>query len=84
MGRVAMERKVTKIGNSLGVTMTDALKQLGLKNGDTVTVDVRDDEIVIRKSQYVPLPEGIGPDFFDVLNSVMDQYHETLQGLKDR
>jgi len=27
-----MERKVTKFGNSLGITMTDALKQIGVKD----------------------------------------------------
>lgn len=85
-GRVTteVERKVTRIGNSLGVTMTDALKQLGINNGDTVNIDVRDSEIVVRKSQRVTLPQGISPDFFDTLNSVMDKYHETLKGLKDR
>lgn len=31
-----MERKVTKFGNSLGITMTEALKQVGLDLGDTV------------------------------------------------
>ena len=79
-----MERKVTKIGNSLGVTMTEALKRLGINCGDTVNVDVRDDEIVIKKSQYVTLPEGISSDFLDTLHSVMDEYDETLKGLKDR
>ena len=79
-----MERKVTKIGNSLGVTMTEALKWLGINNGDTVKVNVRGDEIVIKKSQYVTLPEGISSDFFDTLHSVMYEYDETLKGLKDR
>jgi len=79
-----MERKVTKIGNSLGVTMTDALKQLGINNGDTVKVDVRGDEIVIKKSQYVTLPKGISLDFLDTLHDVMNEYDETLKGLKDR
>ena len=81
---IGMERKVTKIGNSLGVTMTEALKRLGINCGDTVNVDVRDDEIVIKKSQYVTLPEGIRSDFLDTLHSVMDEYDETLKGLKDR
>ena len=81
---IGMERKVTKIGNSLGVTMTEALKRLDINCGDTVNVDVRNDEIVIKKSQYVTLPEGISSDFLDTLHSVMDEYDETLKGLKDR
>ncbi|WP_246059762.1 AbrB/MazE/SpoVT family DNA-binding domain-containing protein [Paenibacillus lautus] len=37
---IEMERKVTKFGNSLGITMTDALKQIGLDQGDTVSIEV--------------------------------------------
>jgi antitoxin MazE len=37
---IEMERKVSKFGNSLGITMTDALKQLGIEAGDTVSIDV--------------------------------------------
>lgn len=81
-----MERKVAKFGNSLGITMTEALKQIGVELGDTVTVDVRDDngEIVIRKANKVTLPAGIGADFMDTLSQVMEQYDETIKGLKDR
>ncbi|MGO4270836.1 AbrB family transcriptional regulator [Paenibacillus sp. TAF58] len=81
-----MERKVSKFGNSLGITMTDALKQIGLEVGDTVRIDVRenDGEIVIKKVNKVALPTGISPDFLDTLSQVMEAYDETLKGLKDR
>lgn len=81
-----MERKVTKFGNSLGITMTEALKQIGLELGDTVHIDVKenDGEIIIRKANKVSLPAGISPDFIDTLTQVMKQYDETLKGLKDR
>ncbi|MDQ0871957.1 antitoxin MazE [Paenibacillus sp. V4I3] len=81
-----MERKVSKFGNSLGITMTDALKQIGLEVGDTVKIDVRenDGEIVIKKVNKVALPTGISPDFLDTLSQVMEEYDETLKGLKDR
>lgn len=81
-----MERKVSKFGNSLGITMTDALKQIGLEVGDTVQIDVRenDGEIVIKKVIKVALPTGISPDFLDTLSQVMEEYDETLKGLKDR
>jgi len=87
MGKVIeMERKVTKFGNSLGITMTEALKQIGLELGDTVHIDVKevDGEIVIRKANKVSLPAGISSEFLDTLSKVMDQYDETLKGLKDR
>ncbi|MEX1029433.1 MAG: AbrB family transcriptional regulator [Paenibacillaceae bacterium] len=87
MGKVIeMERKVTKFGNSLGITMTEALKQIGLELGDTVQIDVRnaDGEIVIKKANKVALPTGISSEFVETLSQVMEQYDETLKGLKDR
>ncbi|PAK47417.1 AbrB family transcriptional regulator [Paenibacillus sp. 7541] len=83
---IEMERKVTKFGNSLGITMTDALKQIGLDQGDTVTIDVNSDtgEIIIKKSTKVSLPEGISADFMDTLTDVIEEYDQTLRGLKDR
>lgn len=83
---IEMERKVSKFGNSLGITMTDALKQIGLEAGDSVQIDVRekDGEIVIKRLNKVPLPSGLSPDFLDILNQVMNEYDETLRGLKDR
>lgn len=81
-----MERKVTKFGNSLGITMTDALKQIGVDQGDIVAIDVNPDtgEIVIRKSTKVSLPDGISTDFMDTLTDVIEEYDQTLRGLKDR
>jgi antitoxin MazE len=87
MGKVIeLERKVTKFGNSLGITMTEALKQIGLKLGDTVLIDVSktNGEIVIRKANKVSLPAGISSDFIENLSQVMEEYDETLKGLKDR
>lgn len=83
---IEMERKVTKFGNSLGITMTEALKQIGLELGDIVHIDVKetDGEIVIRKATKVELPTGISPDFLETLSQVMEQYDGTLKGLKDR
>ncbi|TCS76597.1 AbrB/MazE/SpoVT family DNA-binding domain-containing protein [Effusibacillus lacus] len=79
-----MNRKVTRIGNSLGVAITDALKQVGLGLGDDVDIVVRKEqgEIVIRKR--VTVPEGFDPRFFDILTKNMEEYRETIEGLKDR
>lgn len=88
MNRVSeMERKVTKFGNSLGLTMTDAFKQIGLEQGDMVQIEVNQSNgeiIIIKKSTKVNLPNGISSDFMDTLADVMGQYDQTLTGLKDR
>jgi antitoxin MazE len=83
---IEMERKVTKFGNSLGITMTEALKQVGLELGDAVQIEVNssDGEIIIKKATKVTLPAGISADFIESLSQVMHEYDETLKGLKDR
>ncbi|PZD95261.1 AbrB family transcriptional regulator [Paenibacillus sambharensis] len=83
---INMERKVTKFGNSLGLTMTEALKQVGLELGDSVHIHVRalDGEIVIRKANKAELPPGISADFLETLSEVIESYDDTLKGLKDR
>lgn len=83
---IYMERKVTKFGNSLGITMTEALKQIGLEQGDSVHIDVKveDGEITIRKANKVELPPGISSNFLDTLTQVIKSYDDTLKGLKDR
>jgi antitoxin MazE len=80
-----MERKVTKMGNSLGINMTEALRKIGAVQGDLLAIEVEGDVIHITKRQpKISLPEGLSPDFFDVLNSTLNEYDETIKGLKDR
>lgn len=81
-----MERKITRFGNSLGITMADALKQIGLDQGDIVSIDVNpaSGEIIIRKSTKVSLPERISADFMNTLTDAIEEYDQTLRGLKDR
>ncbi|GAA0594095.1 hypothetical protein GCM10009001_07770 [Virgibacillus siamensis] len=80
-----MERNVIKMGNSLGVNMTDALKEINAEKGDTLSIEIVDKEIRLRKKQpKVDLPEGISEDFFKVLEDTVEYYDKTLKGLKDR
>jgi putative addiction module antidote len=57
------ELKIRKIGNSLGITLTEPLKQMGLSEGDSVYV--------------VQTPTGIeltpyDPDFAEALSDARD------------
>ncbi|MGX4587621.1 AbrB/MazE/SpoVT family DNA-binding domain-containing protein [Paenibacillus chitinolyticus] len=81
-----MERKVMRYGNSFRIKMTDALKQIGLEQGDTVQMDVNQasGEIVIKKATKVTLPQNISTDFLDNLTEVISEYDETLKCMKDR
>lgn len=79
------ERKITKIGNSLGVTIpAELLAQAELKQGDDVRLQVIDGAIRPVKNRKVTLPEGISEDFFDVLNETVADYDKTIRGLVDR
>ncbi|MGM0806895.1 MAG: AbrB/MazE/SpoVT family DNA-binding domain-containing protein [Bacillota bacterium] len=42
-----MERKVTKVGNSLGINMTEALRKIGAIQGDLLAVEVEGNVIKI-------------------------------------
>jgi antitoxin MazE len=43
-----IERKVTKIGNSFGITLPpEFLKQVGLTQGDDVEIEVKDGRIIL-------------------------------------
>ncbi|WP_181520413.1 AbrB/MazE/SpoVT family DNA-binding domain-containing protein [Anoxybacillus ayderensis] len=79
------DRKVLKIGNSLGVTFpVEFLQKLDIHQGDEVQMEFKDNQIVIKKSNKVNLPKGISKDFFDVLNETLEEYDETIKGLVDR
>ncbi|WP_373895410.1 AbrB/MazE/SpoVT family DNA-binding domain-containing protein [Virgibacillus sp. CBA3643] len=79
------ERKVTKIGNSYGITFPkELLKEAGISYGDNVQLEVKEGEIVLKKGKQVELPEGISEDFFDVLERNTDKHKETINELVDR
>jgi len=79
------ERRITKIGNSLGVTFpSELLNQLDLNQGDEVTLVVENNSLIIRKSRKVNLPNGISEDFFDVVNESFENYGKTIKNLADR
>jgi antitoxin MazE len=79
------ERKVTKIGNSFGITLpTELLKQVGLAQGDDVQVELKDGRIVLRKKEHVTLPEGVDAEFMDILNDVIKEHDKAFKGLVNR
>ncbi|CUA80003.1 MULTISPECIES: AbrB/MazE/SpoVT family DNA-binding domain-containing protein [Anoxybacillus] len=80
-----VERKVLKIGNSLGITFpSEFLQKLDIHQGDEIQMELEGNQIVIKKSNKVNLPKGISRDFFDVLDETLKEYDETIKGLVDR
>ncbi|MFE7061616.1 AbrB/MazE/SpoVT family DNA-binding domain-containing protein [Sutcliffiella sp. NPDC057660] len=79
------ERKVTKIGNRLGITIPiELLKQVGLSQGDDVQVEVKDGKVIIRKKEQLALPEGVDAEFMDILNDVLKEHDKAFKGLVNR
>lgn len=82
-----VERKVTKIGNSLGITVPqEIINLLDVNLGDIVSLEVNDnnDEIIIKKQKKVSLPKDVDPAFLDIVSDVFEKYDETLKGLANR
>lgn len=79
------ERKVTKIGNNIGITLPiELLKQVGLEQGDDVQIEVKDGKIVLRKKEKVMLPEGVDDEFMNILNDVINEHDKAFKGLVNR
>jgi len=80
-----IERKVTKTGNSYGITIpAEFLKESGLSYGDDVQLNLKDGEIVMRKKEEVSLPEGVNKEFMDILNDVIKEHEVAFKGLVER
>lgn len=79
------ERKVTRVGNSFGITLPiEILKQVGLAHGDDVQVEVKDGKIVLRKKEHITLPEGVDAEFMDILSDIIKDHDKAFKGLVDR
>lgn len=78
-------RKITRIGNSLGVTLTkDVLQKLHLAWGDDVEILIKENtgELILRKAVFTP--QGLDPKFFETLATNIEHYRQTINSLKDR
>jgi antitoxin MazE len=80
-----VERKVTKVGNSLGVTLPlEVLEHLKIGQGDEVCFDLADGHVIIKKKQKLKLPKGIDADFLEKMSDMITEYDKTFKGLVNR
>ncbi|MFC5603633.1 AbrB/MazE/SpoVT family DNA-binding domain-containing protein [Sporosarcina koreensis] len=80
-----IERKVTKIGNSIGITLpSEVLTQAGLSQGDDVQIEVKDGKIILKKKEHLQLPDGVDAEFMDILKDVIKEHDKAFKGLVDR
>jgi antitoxin MazE len=80
-----VERKVTRIGNSLGVTFPqEVLEHLKVKQGDEVKFELAPGSVSIKKKSAMKLPKGIDEEFLEQMNEMISDYDETFKGLVNR
>ncbi len=83
-----VERKITRVGNSLGVTLPqEILDHLQVKQGDAIKFQIESDGSVSFKRQeklnYEAL-DGIDQEFLNGMQDLFDNYDQTLKNLVDR
>lgn len=88
MPKVKVERKITKIGNSLGLTLPqEVLEHIAVKQGDEVSFQFEDGgKVSIKKNVSLDFDglEGIDQDFLDGMKELFTDYDKTLKNLVDR
>ncbi|CAG9622791.1 AbrB/MazE/SpoVT family DNA-binding domain-containing protein [Sutcliffiella rhizosphaerae] len=86
----ALERKVTKVGNSLGITLPqEALEHAKAKQGDELKFTLNDDgSITLKKYQPLQLDVledmDIDQEFLEGMKDLVDNYDNTLRNLVNR
>jgi antitoxin MazE len=79
------ERKITKIGNSYGITIPkEMLKEAGITYGDSVQMEVKDGNIILHRKEEIVLPEGVDQRFMSILSDVIKEHDVAFKGLVDK
>lgn len=76
-------RRITKVGNSLGVTLPpEHLEALGLSVGDKVEVlvDCAARRVIVQSAE----PSGVSPAFVSEARAFAERHRETLHALAKR
>ena len=69
-----IERKVRKAGNSLGVTIpVSMLKEVGIKEGDTVYVSLESNSIIIRNDKMKENNDKFKQDVLAIIEEYMKE-----------
>ena len=76
------QQTLRKIGNSVGIIIpNEVLKELNLKEGDSVYVDQDSNSIIINKNMNYP---KVSPEFLRVAEKVSKEYDATFKELASK
>ncbi|MEK3937039.1 hypothetical protein MKY41_17170 [Sporosarcina sp. FSL W7-1349] len=77
-------QQIVPIGDSFGVTLTEEmLSHLGVVGWEEVQVEMRKDELVIKRIGSSGSPESLTQEFFEVYNEPLDNFGPTMENLKN-
>ncbi|MEW5595921.1 AbrB/MazE/SpoVT family DNA-binding domain-containing protein [Peribacillus frigoritolerans] len=70
-------RKLTKVGNSLGIMLpVEMLKTANFAFGDELEVEFKGVKIILRKNKNVKLPKGVDAEFMEMLSDFIKKREE--------
>ena len=69
--------KVRRVGNSLGVTLTEQCRQMGVAEGDTLYV-VRTEQVIELRPEAATFDDAI-----DIARQFMDRYPNAMRKLAE-
>jgi antitoxin MazE len=76
-GFMEEERKIRKIGNSLGILLpSEMLKKIGVENGDTVFVSLENGEIIIRNEDKKESNDQFKEKVLAIIEEYMDEHEK--------
>ncbi|SFG75013.1 AbrB/MazE/SpoVT family DNA-binding domain-containing protein [Sporolactobacillus nakayamae] len=83
---IKVDRKLVKLGNSIGSTFPPAiLKHLNAEQGDSIEFVMQSDgTVTIKKQQKVTLPDGVDEDFINLVNKIVEEDDAVFKGLVNR
>jgi putative addiction module antidote len=74
-----MTQKVLQIGSSAGITISkDALKKLGIRVGDDISVEIENDGL-----RVTPIT-SVNPELIDWAKGFIEKYRPALEALKNK
>lgn len=79
-----LKRRVKKVGSSLMVSMTEALKKINLDIDDPVIITVNEDtqEIIIKRDPSF-IPGDLDPLFLEMIQKSVQKHDGVYKKLKD-
>jgi antitoxin MazE len=80
-------RIISRMGNSLGVGIPkEIVEMMKIKQGDEyeVIADIEQNQIILKPTQRVRLPENVRPEIVDALDEVFTKYDQVFKNLKHR